>query len=75
MSLEERIAHSWELTIKMQVADGMRLEQIQAFLEASEEVKFEAGNKEDLYDWVNQTLQQLNYRKLKRRGRGLVRRG
>jgi hypothetical protein len=50
------------------------IEQIQAFLEASDEVEFKAGNKEDLYDWVNQTLQQLNYRKLKRSGRGLVRR-
>jgi len=64
----------WELIIKMQAAEGMSLEQIQAFLEASDEVEFKAGNKEDLYDWVNQTLQQLNYRKLKRSGRGLVRR-
>lgn len=51
----------------------MSLEQIQAFLEASEEVEFKAGNKEDLYDWVNQTLRQLDYCKLKRSGRGLVR--
>ena len=52
----------------------MSLEQIQAFLESSDEVEFKAGNKEDLYEWVNQALQQLNYRKLKRSGRGLVRR-
>jgi hypothetical protein len=43
-------------------------------LEAGDEVEFKAGNKEDLYEWVSQTLQQLNYRKLKRSGRGLVRR-
>ena len=64
----------WELIIKMQAAEGMSLERIQAFLEASDEVEVKAGNKEDLYDWVNQTLQQLNYRKLRRSGRGLVRR-
>jgi transposase InsO family protein len=64
----------WELIIKMQAVEGMSLEQIQAFLEASEEVEFKAGNKEDLYDWVNQTLTQLNYRELKRSDRGLVRR-
>src|SRR5580692_3178228 len=58
----------------MQAAEGMSLEQIQAFLESSEEVEFKAGNKEDLYEWVNQALQQLDYRKLKRSGRGLVRR-
>jgi transposase InsO family protein len=62
------------LIIKMQAAEGMSLEQIQAFLEASDEVDFKARNKEDLYDWVNQTLRRLNYRKLKRSGRGLVRR-
>ena len=58
----------------MQVAEGMSLGQIRAFLEASDEVDFKARNKEDLYDWVNQTLRRLNYRKLKRSGRGLVRR-
>ena len=52
----------------------MSLAQIQAFLESSEEVEFKAGNKEDLYEWVNQTLRQLDYGKLKRSGRGLVRR-
>src|SRR5690242_9949355 len=58
----------------MQAAEGISLEQIRAFLEASEEVKFKARNKEDLYDWVNQTLEQLHYCKLKRSQRGLVRR-
>jgi hypothetical protein len=38
-----------------------------------DEVESKAGNTADLYDWVNQTLQQLNHDKLKRSGRGLVR--
>jgi len=58
----------------MQAAEGISLEQIQVFLEASEEVEFKARNKEELYDWVNATLGQLHYRKLKRSKRGLVRR-
>jgi hypothetical protein len=62
------------LIVKMQAGESMSLEQIQAFLETSDEVGFKAGNKEDLYEWVNQTLRQLDYRKLKRSGRGLVRR-
>ena len=52
----------------------MSLEQIQAFLDGSTEVDFKARNRKELYDWVNQTLQQLHYRKLKRSARGLVRR-
>ncbi len=43
-------------------------------LDGSTEVDFKARNKEEIYDWVNQTLQQLHYRKLKRSARGLVRR-
>ena len=58
----------------MQAAEGISLEPIQAFLEASEEVEFKARNKEELYGWVNATQGQLHYRKLKRSGRGLVRR-
>lgn len=57
----------------MQAAEDMSLVQIRAFLEASEEMEFK-GNKEDLYEWVNQTLQRLRDRKLKRSERGLVRR-
>jgi transposase InsO family protein len=62
------------LIIKMQAAEAMSLDQIQAFLDASTVVDFKARNKEEIYDWVNQTLQQLHYRKLKRSARGLVRR-
>jgi transposase InsO family protein len=62
------------LIIKMQAAEAMSLEQIRAFLEASTEVDFKARNKKEIYDWVNQTLQVLHYRKLKRSARGLVRR-
>src|SRR6266699_1429343 len=58
----------------MQAGERMSLEQIQAFLEASNEVVFKARNKDEVYAWVNQTLRQLRYQELKRRGRGLVRR-
>ena len=74
MSLEKRNPACWALIIKMQAGDRMSLEQIQAFVEASDEVEFKARNKGEMYDWVNQTLRDLHIRKLKRSGRGLVRR-
>ena len=52
----------------------MSLEQIQAFLEGSGEVGFEAQNREEVYGWVNQTLRQQGYENLKRSERGVVRR-
>ena len=58
----------------MQAGEKLSLEQIRAFLEASEEVGFKGRNREEVYDWVNQTLRAQKYEELKRRGRGLVRR-
>jgi transposase InsO family protein len=58
----------------MQAGDGMSLEEIRAFLEASDGVGFKGRNREEVYEWVNQTLRQIRYQDLKRSGRGLVRR-
>ena len=58
----------------MQAPEKLSLEQIRAFLEGSDEVRFEARNREEVYGWVNQTLRQQRYEELKRSGRGLVRR-
>ena len=52
----------------------MSLEQIRAFLEASDEIGFRGRNREEVYGWVNQTLRQQGYQELKRNARGLVRR-
>ena len=38
----------------MDEAKKLSLEQIQAFLEASEEVRFKGANRRELYDWVEQ---------------------
>jgi transposase InsO family protein len=62
------------LIINMQAGEGLGLEQIRGFLEASDEVEFASRNREEKYGWVNQMLRQLGYQELKRSGRGLVRR-
>jgi transposase InsO family protein len=58
----------------MQVGDRLNLEQIRAFLEASDEVEFKGRNRIEVYSWVNQVLRQQGYQELKRCERGLVRR-
>jgi transposase InsO family protein len=58
----------------MEDGEKLSLEQIRAFLGASGEVRFQAGNRGELYEWVNQTLRQQDYGQLKREGKGLVRR-
>jgi transposase InsO family protein len=61
------------LIIEMQAGERMSLEQIRAFLEASDEVEFKGRNREEVYSWINQTLRQLRFGELKRSGRGLLR--
>ncbi len=58
----------------MEDGETLSLEQIRAFLEASGEVRFQAHDRGELYGWVNQTLRRQDYGRLKRDGKGLVRR-
>ncbi len=58
----------------MQAEERLSLEQIRAFLEASDGLGFEGRHRDEVYSWVNQTLRRQSYQDLKRSGRGLVRR-
>jgi hypothetical protein len=62
------------LTISVQASERLSLEQIQAFLEGSEQVEFKGRNREEVYGWVNHLLRQQRYDELERCERGLVRR-
>ena len=58
----------------MQAGGKFSLEQIRAFLEASDGLGFKGRKREEVYGWVNQTLGQQGYQELKRSSRGLLRR-
>ena len=58
----------------MQTGDRLSLEQIRAFLDASEEVQFETQGRQQVYAWVERTLREQRWSELKRSDRGLVRR-
>jgi transposase InsO family protein len=62
------------LKISVQQAEKLSLEQIRAFLEASEEVHFEGQKREEIYDWISRTLQVHSYGQQSRGKRGLLRR-
>jgi transposase InsO family protein len=57
----------------MENRETLSLEQIRAFLEASGEVRFQAHDRGEVYEWINQTLRQHHYGQLQREGKGLVR--
>jgi len=58
----------------MECREKLSLEQIRGLLETSGEVQFQARDRRELYEWVNQTLRQQDYGRLKRGGKGLIRR-
>ena len=58
----------------MENGERLSLEQIRAFLEASEEVEFAAANRQEVYDWVTRVLCGQEYWKQSRSVKGLLRR-
>jgi transposase InsO family protein len=58
----------------MQNGERLSLEQIRTFLAASEEFRFEANNREEIYGWVTRTLVEQEYGRQKREAKGLLRR-
>ena len=52
----------------------MSREQIRAFLAASQRVELVGQSRQEVYRGVDRTLQEQDYRRLNRSGKGLVRR-
>jgi transposase InsO family protein len=60
--------------ISVHGAEKLSLEQIENFLLAAKEVRFEASQREEVYGWVERLLCQQEYARQGRRARGLLRR-
>jgi len=58
----------------MDDSEAGSLVQIRAFLAGSSEVRFAGERREEVYEWVQQTLVRQQYASLKRPDKGLVRR-
>lgn len=62
------------MIVRVETSRKISLEEIRAFLHASEAVGFEGRNREEVYGWVNRTLEAQKYSELGRASRGLIRR-
>lgn len=58
----------------MKNGERLSLEQIRTFLAASEDFRFEANNREEIYSWVTRTMVEQEYGGQKREAKGLLRR-
>lgn len=72
MSLKGRSC--WVVNIRMVRAEELSLEAMARFVEASTEIRFEAQDRQQLYDWVEQVLIGQQYAQLGKAARGMVRR-
>lgn len=57
----------------MKSGERLSMEQIKSFLSASEEYRFEASNREEVYSWVTATLVEQEYGSQKREVKGVLR--
>jgi transposase InsO family protein len=57
----------------MENTEELSLEQIRAFLQASQEVQFEGTRRQEVYEWVTRMLCYQEYWKQKRQAKGLLR--
>jgi len=60
--------------ISVHEAEKLSLQEIEKFLLAAQEVRFEASQREEIYGWVERLLCQQEYARQGRRARGLLRR-
>ena len=60
----------WVLIVSMKNGERLSLEQIQAFLKASEEFRFEASKRREIYEWMTRTLVEHEYTRQRREGKG-----
>lgn len=51
----------------------MSLEEIRAFMAASQEIRFEGGDRKEIYNWVRQTVSEQQYHRQGKAGKGLLR--
>ena len=58
----------------MHNGERLSLEQIRAFLQATEEIRFQAADRGQLYKWISRTLCEQEYWKQKREVKGVLRR-
>jgi transposase InsO family protein len=61
------------LTIHVHEAEKLSLEQIEAFLNASQEIRFEGETQKQMYHWIEQVLGRQEYHQQSRQARGLLR--
>jgi hypothetical protein len=72
--LQLRFIYDWDMRLKMNDEQLRTLEQAQQFMDSSQAMAFQGINTQEKYLWIEEVLKKFKYQRLKRSGKGLLRR-
>jgi len=68
------VVYDWDMKLNMNDEQLQTLEQIKQFIDSSQAIEFKGINTKEKYQWIEEVLRRFKYQRLKRRGKGVLRR-
>src|ERR1035437_368197 len=68
------VVYDWDMRLKMNDEQLQTLEQVKQFIDSSQAIEFKGINTQEKYQWIEEVLKKFKYQRLKRSGKGLLRR-
>src|ERR1035437_658538 len=68
------VVYDWDMRLKMNDEQLQTLEQVKQFIDSSQAIEFKGINTKEKYQWIEEVLRKFKYHRLKRSGKGILRR-
>ena len=68
------VVYDWNMKLNMNDEQLQTLEQIKQFIDSSQAIEFKGINTKEKYQWIEEVLRKFKYQRLKRSGKGVLRR-
>jgi transposase InsO family protein len=68
------VVYDWNMRLNMNDEQLQTLEQVQQFMDSSQSIEFNGINTQEKYQWVEEVLRKFKYQRLRRSGKGILRR-
>jgi len=68
------VVYDWDMRLNMNDEQIQTLEQVQQFIDSSQSISFKGINTQEKYQWIEEVLRKFKYHRLRRNGKGILRR-
>jgi putative endonuclease len=68
------VVYDWDMRLNMNDEQLQTIEQVNQFIDSSQEIKYKGINVQEKYQWIEEVLRKFKYKRLKRNGKGILRR-